>query len=44
MKICEILSEDIEPKKEVLDQLRGKFVTLDLLSKSETQSILEHIK
>ena len=43
-KVCEILSKDIEPEKEVLSQLRGKYMELDLLSKSEAQSILEHIK
>lgn len=44
MKICEILSEDIEPDKEVLSQLRGKYMELDLLSKSEAQSILKQTK
>lgn len=43
-KVCEILSEDIEPEKGVLAQLRGKYMELDLLSKSEADFILNHIK
>lgn len=44
MKICEILSEDIEPERNILSQLRGKYMELDLLSKSEADFILKNIK